>query len=128
MPADGENATPPSTSGTSTTTFLCNVSLPPKIEIRCENLCKEWKQWRQVWDAYEEVTELRNKTSRLRVAMFITCIGKEALEVHNGLPFQSGEEKADITKVLAGTDRINRHLHPYTRSARRNLRVWNLER
>ena len=79
MPADGENVTPPSTSGTSTTTFSCNVSLPPKIEIRCENLCKEWKQWRQVWDAYEEVTELRNKTSRLRVATFITCIGKEAL-------------------------------------------------
>ena len=100
MPADGENVTPPSTSGTSTTTFSCNVSLPPKIEIRCENLCKEWKQWRQVWDAYEEVTELRNKTSRLRVATFITCIGKDALEVHNGLPFQSDEEKADINKVL----------------------------
>ena len=100
MPADSENTTPPSTSGTSTTTFSCNVSLPPKIEIRCENLCKEWKQWRQIWDAYEEVTELRNKTSRLRVATFITCIGKEALEVHNGLPFQSDEEKADINKVL----------------------------
>ena len=33
-------------------------------------------------------------------AAFITCIGKEALEVHNGLPFQSDEEKADINKVL----------------------------
>ena len=101
-----------------------------------KNLCKEWKQWRQVWDAlHEEVTELRNKTSRLRVATFITCIGKEALEVHNGLPFQSDEEKADINKVLelwanhcigktniiyerykiqqplAGTDGVNRHLH-----------------
>ena len=101
MPADGENATPPSTSGTSTTTtFSYNVSLPPKIEIRYENLSKEWKQWRQLWDVYEEVTELRNKTSRLRVATFINCISKEALEVHNGLPFQSDEEKADINKVL----------------------------
>ena len=43
---------------------------------------------------------MRNKTSRLRVATFITCIDKEALEVHNGLPFQSDEEKADINKVL----------------------------
>ena len=64
------------------------------------NLSKEWKQWRQVWDAYEEVTDLRNRTSRLRVATFITCIGKEALEVHNGLPFQSEDEKTDINKVL----------------------------
>ena len=31
---------------------------------------------------------------------FITCIGKEALEIHNGLPFRSEEEKSDITKVL----------------------------
>ena len=91
MPADGENVTLPSTSGTSTTS---------KKKIRCENLSKEWKQWRQVWDAYEEVTELRNETSRLRVATFFTCIGKDALEVHNGLPFQSDEEKADINKLL----------------------------
>ena len=95
MPADGENATPPSTSSTNTTTtFSCNVSLPPELEVRCVNLSKEWKQWRQVWDAYEEVTESRKKTSRLRVATFITSFGKEALKVHNGLPFQSDEEKS----------------------------------
>ena len=82
------------------TSFMCNVSLPPKIEVHSGNLCKEWKQWRQVWDAYEEVTGLRSKTSRLRVATFITCIGKEALEIHNGLPFASEEEKSDIDKVL----------------------------
>ena len=40
------------------------------------------------------------KKRRLRVATFITCIGKEALEVHNGLPFQSDEEKTEINKVL----------------------------
>lgn len=56
--------------------------------------------WYQKWDAYEEVTDLRNQTSRPRVATFITCIGKEALEVHNGLPFQNDEQKADINKVL----------------------------
>ena len=94
MPADGENATGPSTSATSTTiAFSCNVSLPPKIEIRCENLSKEWKQWRQVWNAYEEVTELQNKTTRLRVATFITCAGKDALEVHNAFLFKAMKKK-----------------------------------
>ena len=88
------------TSSTTSPTFSCNVSLPPKIQLQSGNLSKEWKQWRQVWDAYEEVADLRNKTSRLRVATFITCIGKEALEVHNGLRFQSEDEKTDINKVL----------------------------
>ena len=57
-----------------------NVFLPPKLEVHSGNLSKEWKQWRQVWDAYEEVTDLRNNKTRLRVATFITCIGKEALK------------------------------------------------
>ena len=81
-------------------TSVHTPSLPPKLEIHSGKLSEEWKQWRQVWDAYEEVTDLRSKTSCLRVATFITYIGKEALEIHNGLPFRSEEDKSDITKVL----------------------------
>ena len=33
---------------------------------------------------------------KYRVAAFITCIGSDALEIHNGLPFQSEEEKQDM--------------------------------
>ena len=110
MPSDSDNATPQSGTSVSTSipdsvttmasSFMCNVSLPPKLEVHSTNLSKEWKQWRQVWDAYEEVTDLRNKPSCRRVATFITSIGKEALEVHNGLPFASEEEKSDMNKVL----------------------------
>ena len=46
------------------------------------------------------MTDLQSNTSRLHIATFITCIGEEALEIHNGLPFRSEEEKSDITKVL----------------------------
>ena len=53
---------------------MYNVSLPPNKEIHSGNLSKEWKQWRQVWDAYEEVTDLQNKTNRLRVTTFITWL------------------------------------------------------
>ena len=42
------------------------MSLPPKLVIHSGNLSKQWKQW----DAYEEVTDLRNKTNRLRIATF----------------------------------------------------------
>ena len=69
MPSDGDansgataSATAPSGS-IMASSFMCNVSLPPKLEIHSGKLSKEWKQWRQVWDAYEEVTDLRSKTS-----------------------------------------------------------------
>ena len=57
-PPAGSEATPPATSSTSattSTTFSCNVSLPPKLHLQFGNLSKEWKQWRQIGDAYEEV-------------------------------------------------------------------------
>ena len=34
------------------------------------------------------------------MATFITCIGHEALKIHNGLPFKTEDEKKDITKIL----------------------------
>ena len=63
-------------------------------------LSDNWKKWKQVWDAYETVTKLNEKESKFRVATLITCIGAEALEVHNGLPFRSDDEKQDINIVL----------------------------
>ena len=44
-------------------------------------------------DAYETVMKLNEKESRFRVATFITYIGADALEVHNGLPFRTEDEK-----------------------------------
>ena len=68
-----------------------NVPVPPKIELS-GNLANNWKQWKQVWSAYELVTRLNEQTDEYRVAAFITCIGPRALTIHNGLPFQSEAE------------------------------------
>ena len=34
------------------------------------------------------------------MAAFITCIGPKALTIHNGLPFQSEDEKKNLAKIL----------------------------
>ena len=79
--------------------FSSNVPLPTRFEVK-GNLAENWKKWKQVWDAYEIVTKLNEKDDKYRVTAFITCIGSDALEIHNGLPFQSEEEKQHISKVL----------------------------
>ena len=94
--------TPGSTSGltqVSLPTFTSNVPPPGRLELKGK-LSDNWKKWKQVWDAYETVTKLTEKESRFRVATFITCIGADALEVHNGLPFRTEDEKQDINVVL----------------------------
>ena len=79
--------------------FTSNVPVPPQIELS-GNLANNWKQWKQVWSAYELVTRLNEQTDEYRVAAFITCIGPKALAIHNGLPFQSEDEKKNLAKIL----------------------------
>ena len=95
--------TPGSTSGltqqVSLPTFTSNVPPPGRLELKGK-ISDNWKKWKQVWDAYETVTKLIEKESRFRVATFITCIGADALEVHNGFSFRTEDEKQDINVVL----------------------------
>ena len=99
MPPPPESDSAGSTQQITSLTFTTNVPPPGRLELK-GNLSENWKKWKQVWDAYETVTKLNEKESKFRVATFITCIGPDALEVHNGLPFRSDEEKQDINVVL----------------------------
>ena len=88
-----------STQQVSLPTFTSHVPPPGRLELKGK-LSDNWKKWKQVWDAYETVTKLNEKESKFRVATFITCIGAEVLEVHNGLLFRSEDDKQDINIVL----------------------------
>ena len=70
------------------TAFISNVPLPPRLELH-GNLAQNWTKWRQVWTAYDTVTNLASQSSPFRVAAFITCIGPDALDIHNGLAFEN---------------------------------------
>ena len=82
-----------------TTNIYKQTAHPPNINLKGD-LRENWKQWRQIWDAYALVTGLNQQSNEFQVATFITCIGQEALKAHNGLPFKTDEEKKDITKIL----------------------------
>ena len=79
--------------------FTSNVPVPPQIELS-GNLANNSKQWKQVWSAYELVTRLNEQTDEYRVDALITCISPKALAIHNGLPFQSEDEKKNLAKIL----------------------------
>ena len=99
MPGDPPNEGGQPVQAVQAPIFTSNVPVPPKIELS-GNLANNWKQWKQVWSAYELVTRLNEQTDEYRVAAFITCIGPKALTIHNGLPFQSEDEKKNLAKIL----------------------------
>ena len=76
-----------------------NIPLPPRLEMK-GNLASQWKRWKQIWNSFEIVSRLKNQDAEYRVATFIPCIGPEAIDVFNGLPFENEAAKKDIDKVL----------------------------
>ena len=79
MPADPPNEGGQPVQAVQAPIFTSNVPVPPKIEFS-GNLANNWKQWKQVWSAYELVTRLNEQTDEYRVAAFITVlVQKEGL-------------------------------------------------
>ena len=76
-----------------------NLLVPSRLDTR-GNIAENWKRWKQVWDSFEIASRLNQQENQVRVATFITCIGSDALEVYNSLPFESDEDKMIMSKVL----------------------------
>jgi len=76
-----------------------SIPLPPKLELR-GNLRTNWIKFKRIWKNYEIASRLNTQSSELRVATLLTCIGHDVLDIYDGLPFESDEEKTDIEKVL----------------------------
>ena len=86
---------------------LRKTSIPlPRPLVMTGCMKKNWDKFRQVWDSYEIITGLDKQEDKIRIAHFITAIGTEVLETHNGLPFKTDEEKKPMEVVLKGV------LHP----------------
>lgn len=64
------------------------------------NIAENWKRWKQVWDSFEIASRLNQQKNQIRMVTFIMCIGSDALEVYNSLPFEREDDKMVMSKVL----------------------------
>ena len=63
-------------------------------------MATNWKKFARMWHNYEIVTRLSEETDEFRTATLLTCIGSEALDVYEGLPFADDNERQNVTTVL----------------------------
>ena len=64
------------------------------------NLSKNWKCWRQHFELYVKATKADPKGDKIRVAIFLHCIGEGALEVFNSFEFPCDEDNKKVDEVL----------------------------
>lgn len=51
-------------------------------------------------------SRLVDQENKYRIAIFVTCVGDDTIEISNGLPFEQDEDKQNMSKVL---DLMERH-------------------
>ena len=82
-----------------------NLPTPGKLDIFSSSIEDTWRRWKRQWDAYEIATRLDKETLKYRTAVLLTCLGSEALEIHEGFSFEDGEDRNNIETVLAKFDK-----------------------
>ena len=75
--------------------------LPPSLNItESSEGGSNWQVWKQQWEAYEVLSDLKSKEAAFQVSVFIGCIGTEGIQVMNSLPFKSESDRQKVDEIL----------------------------
>ena len=105
MDNDTEEETPesPAPSGSHqaspTLTMLPGIKPPGKLDLRT-NIVDNWKTYKQTWQNYAIITNLNAQPEEYQVALFLHCIGSDALRIYNGFDFANEGDKKSISKTF----------------------------
>ena len=83
---------------------LHGIAPPGKLDITQGNIAENWKTYKQVWNNYAVITSLDSRTEEFRVALFLHCIGQDALRIYNGLPFADETERQSMESIFQKFD------------------------
>ena len=73
---------------------------PPAPLSFSGDLAANWKHFHQVWTNYAIITGLEKQTEEYKVALFLHCIGSEALKTFNGFSFDDESDRKKLDKVI----------------------------
>ena len=55
--------------------------MPPGKLVATGNVAGNWKVWKQMWSNYMVIAQLEMKPPAYKVALFLLCIGVDALKI-----------------------------------------------
>ena len=90
-------------SATASAPLLQGITPPKPLDVS-GNVADNWKQFKQVWKNYSIITNLSTQSEEYRVALFLHCIGPEALKIYNGMQFANDEERGSLATILEKFD------------------------
>ena len=105
--SDSEETTPPLRSQQSIVMQaapLIQGIMPPKPLDTTSNITENWKQFKQIWENYAIITNLTAQTEQYRVALFLHCLGPDAMKIYNGMQFANETDRRNLSKIIEKFD------------------------
>jgi hypothetical protein len=63
--------------------IIHGIQPPTGLDLKLRNKAENWKAYKQRWENNIIVTQLDKQPEEYRVALFLYCIGQEAVKVYN---------------------------------------------
>ena len=82
------------------------IPLPPPLKMSGGSLATNWKTFKAMWQNYETTANLNEKSTEVRTATFLTCIGMDSFQLCESLDFAEEDDRTKTDKVL---ERVDRH-------------------
>jgi len=82
---------------------ISGIHPPSPLETKF-NIAENWKTFKQSWGNYSIIMNIDTQPEPYKVALFLHCIGPEAMKIYNGLPFASAEQKGTLADIIAMFD------------------------
>ena len=88
----------------SSSQILDGIQPPIGLDLKSRFKAENWKAYKQRWENYSIVAQLNNESEEYRVALFLNCIGKEAVKVYNSFDL-APENKRKLAKIIDEFDK-----------------------
>ena len=110
------NITSPITLQATTTSTTASVASPAQIAFPIqgihppthldvkENVAENWKTFKQAWGNYAIIMNIHQQPETYQLALFLHCIGPEALKIFNGMPFDNPQEREKLESIIKKFD------------------------
>jgi hypothetical protein len=86
-----------------------NKFRPPEPLVFEGNISEQWDRWKQQFELYITATESDAKSDYIKTSLFLTCIGKEGLEIYNTFTFAND---SDIMKLKPVMEKFEAYCKP----------------
>lgn len=80
-----------------------HITPPAKLNLE-DNKADNWKVWKQMWNNYSIIAKLEQHGEEYKIALFLHCIGPDALKVYNAMVFTQDEDKNKLDTIIAKFD------------------------